>query len=64
MPGESAGAVFAAPGLDAFAYGERGDEKADGGIEPPGAESGVGEQANQNCGSQVGAQQVLGAFAR
>jgi hypothetical protein len=53
-------ALSAVPGPVAFADRQGGDEQADGGVEPPQAEQGIGEQPG---GGQVGAQQVLDALA-
>jgi cobalt-zinc-cadmium efflux system protein len=46
------------PGPVAFADRQAGDEQADGGVDPPQAEQGAGEQPGQDGGGQVGAQQV------
>jgi hypothetical protein len=55
-------AVLAAPGFDALADREPGDAQADDRVQPPPPEQGVGDEADQHGGGEIGAQQVLGAF--
>ena len=47
----------------AFVDGEGGDGEAGGGVGPPEAEGGVEREADEYSGGEVGAEQVLGAFA-
>jgi hypothetical protein len=47
----------------AFVDGEGGDGERDGGIGPPEAEGGVEREADEYSGGELGAEQVLGAFA-
>jgi hypothetical protein len=53
-------AVLAAPGFEALADGDGGDDEADGRIGPGPAERGVEDQADEKNGGKVGAQQGLG----
>jgi nucleotide-binding universal stress UspA family protein len=55
-------ASFAAPRLGTLLQRDGGDYQADGGVKPPGAEERVAEQADQQRGSEVGAEHVLTAF--
>jgi hypothetical protein len=59
----SSAAVVALPGLSSFVNGECGNEQSDCWVEPPQSEEGVGEQAEKRGGGEVGAEQVLAAFA-
>jgi hypothetical protein len=53
-------ALFAAPGFDALANGDERDDECGGGVCPEPAEPGVEDQADQQDGGQVGAEQGLG----
>ena len=63
VDGRAGAAPFALPGLVAFFDGEGGDGEHDGGIGPPEAEGRVDREADEHSGGEVGAEQVLGAFA-
>ena len=57
-------AAVALPGCPAFLEGEDGDGERDGGIDPPEPEGRVEREACEDADRKVGAEQVLGAFAR
>ena len=56
-------AVLAAPGLPAFPDRDRGDGQGGSRVQPPPPQQAVGEQAGQNRGCEVCAEQVLRPFA-
>ena len=56
-------AAFAAPALAPFPDRDCGDDERRRRIEPPEAEQCVTEQADENGGGEVGAEQVLGPLA-
>ena len=63
VDGRGGAAAVALPGLAAFFDGEGGDGERDGGIGPPEAEGCVEREAGEHSCGEVGAEQVLGAFA-
>src|SRR3954451_5171491 len=54
-------AGVAAPVRASLAHRDSGDDERGDGIEPPPAEEGIGEQADEEHGREVGAEQRLGA---
>ncbi|MCD6728188.1 MAG: hypothetical protein LT070_13250 [Solirubrobacteraceae bacterium] len=56
-------AALTAPRLATLLDGERGDQQADERIQPPGADEGVAEQAEEQRAREIRAEHVLAAFA-
>jgi integrase/recombinase XerD len=56
-------ATLTAPALAAFTSGDGGDDEGGGRVSPPPTEGGVEGESDEECGGEVGAQQVLSALA-